>query len=351
MTVTATTAALPALVAQNLSLLACPACQGALELDGAPTLVCRRCRRAFALDGGIPRLFWPTEASGTRDVTDIVKAFYEETPFPNYDDLDSPERLRVKAEQGLFARLLNEEIPHGARVLEVGCGTGQLSNYLGLTWGRTVFGTDLCINSLTLAHRFKVAHDIPSVAFLQMNLFRPAFQPETFDVVICNGVLHHTGDPLGGFRSILRCLRPGGHVIVGLYNRYARLATDARRLIFRLTGDRLSFLDPRLRRGSLSAGRRRAWFMDQYKHPHESKHSFDEVLGWFDASGVEFVASIPRCLPTEKFSPDERLFAPRSRGTALDRFLVQLGMLLTGGREGGFFTMIGRKKGSEGAPC
>ena len=344
MTVTEAALATPALITKNLSVLACPACGASLDASPQSGLRCQGCRRAFQIADGIPRLFWPTESPGAKDVTDIVKAFYEDTPFPNYDDLDSPERLRAKAEQGLFARLLNEEIPHGARVLEAGCGTGQLSNYLGLTWGRTVFGTDLCINSLKLGTRFKQTHDVGAVAFLQMNLFRPAFRPETFDVVISNGVLHHTGDPRGGFTSILRCLRPGGHIIIGLYNTYARLTTDARRVVFRLTGDRLTFLDPRLRRVALNAGRRRAWFMDQYKHPHESKHTFDEVLRWFDESGVEFVASIPRCVATESFSANERLLAPRGRGSAFDRLVVQLGMLLGGGREGGFFTMIGRKK-------
>ncbi|MGH7389918.1 MAG: methyltransferase domain-containing protein [Candidatus Rokuibacteriota bacterium] len=223
MTAIETPGAAPPLLVQNLAILMCPACGGALELDGAGAgIACRACGRVYANGDGIPRLFWPTGSPGATDVTDIVKAFYEETPFPNYDDLDSPEQLRAKAEQGHFARLLNEQIPHGSRVLECGCGTGQLSNFLGLTWGRTVFGTDLCINSLTLGHRFRQAHDVKSVGFLQMNLFRPAFRPESFDVVISNGVLHHTGDPRGGFASILRCLRPGGFIIIGLYNTYGR---------------------------------------------------------------------------------------------------------------------------------
>ncbi|PYM75754.1 MAG: hypothetical protein DME03_10400 [Candidatus Rokuibacteriota bacterium] len=172
----------------------------------------------------------------------------------------------------------------------------------------------------------------------------PAFRPGSFDIVISNGVLHHTGDPRGGFESILRCLKPGGFIVIGLYNTYGRLTTDFRRLVFRLTGDRLTFLDPRLRRVALNEARRRAWFMDQYKHPHESKHTYDEVLRWFDESGVEFVKSIPKCVATERFSPTEELFVASSRGTAADRLLVQLFMLLSGGREGGFFTMIGRKK-------
>ena len=64
-------------------------------------------------------------------MTEIVKQFYEQTPFPNYDDLDNHRALLEKARSGLFARLLNEQIPY-ARVVEIGCGTGQLTNFLPL---------------------------------------------------------------------------------------------------------------------------------------------------------------------------------------------------------------------------
>jgi SAM-dependent methyltransferase len=288
-------------------------------------------------------LFWPTEGTSGADVTDVVKAFYERNPFPDYDDTDSLESLRSKAEGGMFARLLNEQIPHGSMILECGCGTGQLSNFLGMTWGRTVFATDMCLNSLKLGQAFKEKNEIPNVCFVQMNLFRPVFRTETFDLVIANGVLHHTSDPFGAFQTILTCLKRGGIIIVGLYNRYGRLTTDIRRLVLRLTRDRLKSLDPRLRVRTLSEVRRRAWFMDQYKNPHESKHTIGEVLRWFDQAGVEFVNGIPKPSVLESFSPDEALFRPHSRGTALDHVIVQFKMLLGGGREGGFFIMIGRK--------
>jgi SAM-dependent methyltransferase len=336
---------LPSLIADNQELLMCPRCRGGLDVGGAgDVLACADGGHVFASADGIPLLFWPAEATSGEDVTEIVRTFYEKTPFPNYDDLDSPERLREKAEQGLFARLLNEQIPHGARILECGCGTGQLSNFLGLKWGRTVFGTDVCLNSLRLARAFQERHGIRNVTFLQMNLFRPVFRPESFDLVIANGVLHHTSDPRGGFRSILACLKRGGVIIVGLYNAYGRLTTDLRRLVFRLTGDRFSFIDPRLRDARLTGVRRRAWFMDQYKHPHESKHTYGEVLRWFDESGVEFLNSIPKATVADRFAADERLLEPHPRGSALDHVLVQLGILLGGGREGGFFLMAGRKR-------
>jgi SAM-dependent methyltransferase len=339
------TPVVPKLVLDHLDILMCPVCSGSLRVgDDLDRTECTACGRSFGCDRGIPLLFWPTEWTAKTDVTDIVRAFYEETPFPNYDDMDSPESLRTKAEQGLFARLLNDQIPHGSKILEVGCGTGQLSNFLGLTWGRSVFASDLCLNSLKLANSFKQQHDIQSVCFVQMNLFRTAFRPESVDFVISNGVLHHTSDPFLAFRTILTCLKKGGFIIVGLYNTYGRLTTDIRRLIFRATGDRFRFLDPRLRTKTVSGLRKQAWFKDQYKHPHESKHSFREVLRWFGNSGVEFISSIPRCTVGDSFAREEMLFEPRPEGSALDHFLVQLGMLLGGGREGGFFIMIGRKK-------
>ncbi len=86
--------------------------------------------------------------SARPDVTDTVKAFYEETPFPNYDDLDSRESLQQKARIGVFARLLDEQLPPEVIVLEVGCGTGQLTNFLAINWRRRVIGADLCMNSL-----------------------------------------------------------------------------------------------------------------------------------------------------------------------------------------------------------
>jgi SAM-dependent methyltransferase len=308
-------------------------------------LGCRSCRRGFGCEQGIPLLFWPNEWPESKtDVTERVKSFYEENPFPSYEGMDSTWSLREKAEKGIFARLLDDQIPHGALILEAGCGTGQLSNFLGMRWGRGVFGTDICLNSLRLAQGFKVENGIRNVAFLQMNLFRPVFRPRSFDLVICNGVLHHTSDPFEGFRSIGELVRPGGFVIVGLYNAYGRIPTDVRRGIFQLSGERLWFLDARLRDRRLSGARRRIWFMDQYRNPHESKHTFGELLSWFDQTRFEFVNSIPKSSLLEAFSPGEKLFEPSLHGTPIEHILVQLGMLLSGGKEGGFFIMIGRRK-------
>jgi len=322
-------------------LMHCPACGGGFAIAG-DRATCTGCGAVRQREGGIWRLFQPSEPFDG-DITQIVKGFYEEHPFPNYDEDESLASLMEKAQRGIYARLLGEQIPFDARCLEVGCGTGQLSNFLGIG-NRTVVGADLCGNSLKLAEGFRSRHALNRVRFVQMNLFRPAFAPESFDVVLCNGVLLTTTDPRGGFDSIARLVKPGGHIVIGLYNTYGRLAVDTRRQFFRLTGGRFRWVDPHLRGQRMSPEKQDAWFYDQYRHPHETKQTMGEVLGWFDRAGFDFVSSVPKTSPWHPFTQREELFQPSPRGTALERGLVQAGMIVTGNREGGFFIMIGRRR-------
>jgi SAM-dependent methyltransferase len=323
-------------------ILCCPRCAGdlAIEENG---FRCAACAHGYAAQDDIPSLFAPNQWEDSKeDVTDRIKAFYEENPFPNYDDFDSAGSLIDKARTGLFAKLLDEQIPYGARVIECGCGTGQLTNFLAIA-NRTVVGTDLCVNSLKMATAFKEKNDIDRAHFLQMNLFRPAFKPGSFDLVISNGVLHHTSDPFLGFKSISTLVRPGGYLLIGLYHTYGRLATDIRRLLFNATSDRMLFLDRHASDSNVSAQKRRAWFMDQYKNPHESKHTVGEVVGWLNEIGFEFIHAIPKTVPFTELQENEKLFKPERLGTPFERLIVNLGQMITGHREGGFFITIARR--------
>src|SRR5215510_1819863 len=326
-----------------IELLCCPRCGGRLQ-PAESTFPCRGCGQSYPVTDGIPQLFVPNEWGGGKlDVTNVVKDFYEETPFPNYDDLDSRESLHAKARLGIFARLLDEQMPDEAIVLEAGCGTGQLSNFLGMNWRRRVIGADLCMNSLRLAKGFRDRFAVVNADFVQMNLFRPPFADGSMDVVISNGVLHHTADPEGGFRSILTTLKPGGYILIGLYNWLGRLPTLWQRRLIEVFGDPMAALDSRLRGDALNTGRWAAWFRDQYKHPHESKHSMDEVLRWFDDNNVDFISSIPSIGDTE-FEDDEPLFEPHRKGARRDRLASEIEMLMSGGKDGGLFIMVGRKR-------
>jgi hypothetical protein len=93
----------------------------------------------------------------------------------------------------------------------------------------------------------------------------------------------------------------------------------------------------------MNAAKERAWFADQYRHPHESKHTIGEVLEWFDRSGFEFVRGVPSVVSGGADPGDGALFEPAEKGSTFDHFLTQSRQIVTGSNEGGFFIMIGRK--------
>jgi len=239
--------------------------------------------------------------------------------------------------------MLNRSIPLNASILEVGCGTGQLGNFLSIP-GRRIVSADMCLNSLRLGHRFKIANRLASVTFAQMNLFRLPFCPSAFDVLICTGVLHHTSDPFLGFQALLRFVKPGGKIIIGLYGSFGRLKTWLRGMLDRWIGDNIAVFDPYIRQHRVKGDKRRAWIMDQYRNPHESFHTMDEVLRWFDSSGIQFVRAVPSTIFGSRFQLDYRhsLFEPEERGSVFDRLLSQLQQSWSD-TEGGLFLMIGGK--------
>jgi SAM-dependent methyltransferase len=315
-------------------------------ITGDPLAVTARCARnvvtghCYPVEEGIPRLFVTNDAKD--DVTELVKQFYEKTPFPNYDDLDNRRALLEKARAGRFARLLNEQIPYSAPVVEIGCGTGQLTNFLSIAH-RSALGIDVCLNSLRLAQSFKEANGLDRATFAQMNLFKPALKDGFFQVVISNGVLHHTGNCRAAFKRVGQLTSPGGFLVIGLYSAFSRSLHYARRALFRWTGVTSGWLDPQLARIGAD-GKREAWFQDQYCHPHESAHTLDEVLGWLDEDGFDFVNSIPKPRGGAELGRHESLFAPRDRGNAVSRFMSQVAAIGSGYREGGFFIVIGRRR-------
>lgn len=323
-------------------ILRCPRCGGALSAgDGG--LRCEECSLDYPIEHGIPMLFWPNEwEHGQADVTEQVKAFYEETPFPNYDDFDGVERLAQKAREGGFARMLDEQLPPGTRVIECGCGTAQLSTFLSLS-NREVYATDICVSSLRMGKAFADRQGVSGVRFVQQNLFRPAFKPGSFHLAISIGVLHHTSAPKKAFESIASLVAPGGYILVGLYHRYGRLGCNARRVLYRLTGERFKNLDQEVRRTDASDARREAWFNDQYRHPHESKHTIGETLGWLEDVGFSFVNSIPSSRLFDPIGAGFQLFSPSRPAGNLERALAELLQVFAGCRDNGFFLVIGRR--------
>ena len=272
-------------------------------------------------------------------MTHTVREFYERTPFPGYPERDTLHALRARAERSPFACLLDRAIPGDARVVDVGCGTGQMAIYLARA-DRTVIGADLSRASLRLgagaARRFGLAR----VHFVQTDLHDPGLQEASFDVVFSSGVVHHTPDPPAAFGSLARLARPGGTIVLGVYNAFARVPLRLRRLVARAT--RFSWIpfDPVLRDRRSEPARREAWLRDQYQHPEEHRHTLREVQRWFADNGVEYLRAYPSAVLTDD---EPELFEAAPDNWRPEGWLAQLGWMRALGHEGGLFFTVGRR--------
>jgi SAM-dependent methyltransferase len=275
--------------------------------------------------------------------TETVRRFYTEAPFPSYGARDTLASLRLRAERSALARLLDEAIPQDARVLDLGCGTGQMTIFLA-NGSRQVVGADLTRASLALATDAARRFGVKGTLFVETDLRRPCFAEGRFDVVLSLGVLHHTPDPRAAFAAVARLVRPGGVVVVGLYNTFARLPHRLRRLVARATGMRVVPWDPVLSEREAEPGRRAAWLRDQYLHPEEHRHTLGEVQAWFRDNDVAYLRSYPSALLDGDAPSGDELFSPAEDDWWPEGILAQLGWMRTLGGEGGLFIVIGRRR-------
>ncbi len=312
------------------ALLACPDCAGALARDWS----CCRCGTRYEVLDGIPNLRLPGDGR-----TETVRRFYERAPFPGYPPHESLQALRTRAGQSPFPRLIDRAIPGDARIVEVGCGTGQMCLFLARA-DRVIVGADLTRASLALGAEAARRFGLDQVQFVETDLQHAGLTSGAFDVVYSSGVLHHTPNPRASFASLARLARPGGTIVLGVYNAFARLPAKLRRLTARLSGFRLVPFDPILRARRDEPARREAWRRDQYQHPEEHSHTLGEVQGWFAENGVEYVRSYPSAVLDDE--PDD-LFANAPDNWRLEGWLAQIGWILTLGHEGGLFFTVGRR--------
>lgn len=113
--------------------------------------------------------------------------------------------------QRLASKIVNDEAPSLGMVLEVGCGTGILSEHLAPHADSYVM-TDVALPFLQKA-RAKVLG--ANVFPLVVDGEHPCFTA-SFDVIVSNLVFHWFDDPKVTLSRLVACLKPGGKLYVSV---------------------------------------------------------------------------------------------------------------------------------------
>ena len=143
---------------------------------------------------------------------DDVLAFYEKLQF-NETSTPAVQAEMIREENAVKAIYPDEDdLYYAERVIEYGCGAGWLSNSLAYYYGCVVEAVDSNPKAIEAAKRTSEILGVSDkVRFAVGDLF--TYKTEPADLVISNGVLHHTSDCMQGIIKLSRDVKKGGYYL------------------------------------------------------------------------------------------------------------------------------------------
>ena len=225
-----------------------------------------------------------------------TQSHYDRYPF----GFDQEEILVEKLERRVMGAAIRQ-VASSALVMDVGCGASRVARLVQRVSKSRTVGVDLSLGSLR--------ESLPSGPGPLVNAdnVRLPFRDGCADLVVSNGVIHHTQDPRASFMELARVTRPGGTLIVSVYNRHAwyyyvyRYVGSVVRGLRRGIGDRglrwtvFPFfhvsplvLLPLATRRRLFVPVDASWrlFHDQFTTPQCTFHTFEEIESWAGEAGM-----------------------------------------------------------------
>lgn len=236
-----------------------------------------------------------------------VNAFYERHPYPPpVDDLDAYGKAwddrRRRADSYLFWP--TEPYRDDRSILVAGCGTTQAAHY-AVRWPHAkIVGIDVSATSIAFTQALKRKYALDNLEVFQLAVERATQLEQTFEHVVCTGVLHHLADPDSGLRALHDVLARNGAIHLMVYAPYGRagismLQEYCRRLEIGPTDSEISELAATLK--ALPSAHplaplllnspdfaEKAGLADALLHPQDRAYSVPQFLDLLDRTGLQF---------------------------------------------------------------
>ena len=149
-----------------------------------------------------------------------VRKFYSAIRFPglySIDDLSFYDNELINP----YLKMYDDTVKDSYNVLDVGCGSGFIVNFLARRHPKIHFDAVDFSDSIDYARGFSRTHNIKNITYYKED-FLKWHNTHIYDCVICNGVLHHMPRYVEAVNKI-KALSTN-KLTVGLYNSYGKLA-------------------------------------------------------------------------------------------------------------------------------
>ena len=216
-----------------LELLRCPRDQSALRVEDG-SLRCKQ-DHSFPVRDAVPQLALEP-AGGSDGQEGTFETFSAKWGRVSDEELEQRfaqqydwyiQRFGFGDEAGLAKFLEDRE-----RVLEVGTGLGGDAARFARLSGAEVIGLDLSESIFAAQRHFGGPANL---TYVQGDILNLPFEPESFDFISADQVIHHTPDAPRAFAELARRVKPGGHLAVYVYRQKAMLREMADTEIRELT--------------------------------------------------------------------------------------------------------------------
>jgi len=173
----------------------------------------------------------------------------------------------------------------GRRVLDMGCGSGRYTLALARLGAASACGVDTQAKSFQAAAGWAREH-APSAEFREADVLNLPFPSESFDFVLCNGVIHHSASIARGLQEIARVLKPGGAGFLYLYAAGGVFWNTRRALreVFR----HIPLAYTKMVLQMIGMPSNRFIFCDTWYVPVETHTTTDELHAMLDAAGLAY---------------------------------------------------------------